>query len=207
MSGSTAQSQLGERIRQQASSQSNQLGDTIAKNLAFLGTALGNKFGGDWNAIPGEVASGYDKVRAATEDAYRSASFSAAEETRYMARTSGENLSRGQIDSALASRARALDTDRRFALGQIQLEEANAGLSANNALMRLFTGAGQTALGLASTYQSQAAQAASMVPSSDPWAGALAGAASGAAAGSAIPGWGTAIGGVIGAIGGYLGSK
>lgn len=205
--GGSAQQSLSRESVDLARTQGNKLDSAINQNLHFLQSVLGDKFGSNWNALPGEVSRGFDVVRANTEKAYQNAQFSSDESVKYLAKTSGENFSGGQVRSAMAQNARALDTDRRQALGQIQLEEANAGLSANNALMRLFTGAGQTALGLATSYQSQANQAASMVSNVDPWGAALGGAAAGASAGGVIPGWGTVIGGLVGGAMGYLSAK
>ena len=206
MGGST-QGDLSKDVQGLAGAQADRIGKLVTGNLNFLSSVLGDKFGSNWNAIPGEVHRAFDGVRNDTEKAYQNAAFSSQEATRYAARTSGENISRGQVDAAVRSNAFNLDRDRRFALGQIQLDEANAGLTANNALMRLFTGAGQTALGLASTYQSQAVQAAGMTSNVDPWGAALGGAAQGAGAGSVFGPWGAVAGGVLGGAMGYLGSK
>lgn len=201
------QSATARNIEEQAKTQSGRLDKLVLGNLDFLFNNLSTKFGTDWNRIPGEVAAGFDKVRQKTEDEYASAQFGASEASRYLARTSGSPISGGEVRHRLAEDALRLDQDRRFTLGQINLEEANAGLSANNALMRLFTGGGQTALGLASSYQQQAIQAASQINTQDPWMGALGGAASGAAMGAQFGGWGAIPGAIIGGVAGYYGGR
>lgn len=205
--GGGGQPAISRRIQDQASTQADRLNSSVLDNLGFLFNNLSNKFGTDWNAIPGEVARGFDKARDRVEETYASAQFGASEASKYLAKTSGAPLSGGEIRHRLGEDAIALDRDRRFTLGQISLDEANAGLSANNALMRLFTGAGQTALGLAATYQNQAINSASMVNQQDPWMTALGGAASGAATGSALGPWGALAGGVIGGAAGYFGGR
>ena len=205
--GGGGQGALAAEIQERSGAQAERLNKSVLDNLGFLFTNLSGKFGTDWNAIPGEVSRGFDKARSRVEEGYASARFGADEASQYLAKTSGAPLSGGEVRHRMTEDALALDLDWRLTLGQISLDEANAGLSANNALMRLFTGGGQTALGLAATYQNQAVNSASMVNQQDPWMSALGGAASGAAAGSALGPWGTVIGGVIGGAGGYFGGR
>lgn len=206
MSGG-AQAGLSRRIQDQADAQATRLDDAVLGNLGFLFNNLSTKFGTDWNQIPGEVSRGFDKAREKTEEQYASARFGADEASRYLARTSGAPLSGGEVNARIAQDAQLLDRDRRMTLGQINLDEANAGLSANNALMRLFAGAGQTAMGLGASYQQQAVNSASMASKQDPWMSALGGAASGASTGAMFGPYGALIGGVIGGAGGYFGGR
>lgn len=205
MSGS--RDSLMAQISGKSGLQADALNDLVAGNLSAINGLLGDRFTTNWDAIPGEVSRGYDKVRKDTEASYKQAAFSADEATRYLARSSGENYSGGQVQSALARDALALDQSRRFTLGQIQTDEANAALSANNGLMRILGGAGQTAIGLATTYQNQALSAAGQMTNTNPWGSAIGGLASGAAAGSALGPWGAVAGGVIGGIGGYMSGR
>lgn len=207
MGGST-QAALSGEVRGQASMQANELNKLIYSNLNFLTNTAGSRFGSSWNKIPPEVSEGYDKIRSATKDSYENAAFSSAEASRYLARTSGQNISQGQISGAINRDALNLDQQRRMTMGQIDLEEANAAMTANNGFMRLMTGAGQTALGLASSYQSQALGAAGQTNSTSPWQSALSGAMSGASIGSAGGlGWGTAAGALVGGAAGYFGGR
>lgn len=207
MGGGDAKTALAGRIEEQAGGQADRLDKYAITGMNRIMEALEGRFGTSWGDIPGEVARGFDKVRTQTNEAYDVAGRGAEEATRYLARRSGAPISTGEVNDAVLQDALALDRGRRFSLGQIQLDEANAAMSANNGFMRLMTGAGQSALGLANTYQNQATQAAGSMTSSNPWASAMSGAASGAAAGSVIPGWGTAIGAVLGGVGGYLGGR
>jgi hypothetical protein len=206
MSGST-QSHLANKIERQSSSQAEQIGKLGVGGLNSIMSALGDRFGSNWGALPGEVAQGYDKVRDETNASFRAASHGSSEAASYLARTSGAPITGGEVSAVQRQDAFGLDQQRRLTLGQIQMEEANAGMTANNGFMRLMTGAGQSALGLANTYQQQALGATSMTSATNPWASAISGAAAGASAGSVVPGWGTVIGGVLGGVGGYMAGR
>lgn len=205
--GGSRQSDLAKRVEGQANQQANQLDQLALSQMNSIMSALQGKFGGDWGKIPGEVKAGYDKVRASTEEAFTAAKFGSEESARYLAKTSGGNISGGEVNEQILQDAHALDQRRRLAMGEIQTNEANSAMSANNGFMRLMTGAGQSALGLAATYQGQALQGTAGVSSVNPWQAALGGAASGASVGSLFPGWGTAIGAVVGGVGGYLSAR
>lgn len=207
MSGETAQTRMAGRVEEQASSQADILSALGLGQLGTIMTALQGKFGTDWGKVPGEVKAGYDKVRASTEEAFSAARFGSAEANRYAATVSGGRISGGEVNEATFNDAYALDQRRRMLQSQITLDEANTAMSANNGFMRMMTGAGNTALGLASMYQGQAAQGASGVSATSPWQSALGGAAAGASVGSLFPGWGTAIGAVVGGVGGYLSGR
>lgn len=206
MGGST-QSQLARRAENQASSQADRLDQLGLSQMNAIMSALQGKFGGDWGKVPGEVKAGFDKVRASTEEAFTAAKFGSDESARYLAKTSGGNISGGEVNEQILQDAQALDQRRRLAMGQIQTDEANAAMSANNGFMRLMTGAGQSALGLASTYQNQALQGTAGVSNVNPWQAALGGAASGASIGALFGGVGAPIGAVVGGVGGYLSAR
>jgi len=206
MGGST-QSQLARRAENQASSQADRLDQLGLSQMNAIMSALQGKFGGDWGKVPGEVKAGFDKVRASTEEAFTAAKFGSDESARYLAKTSGGNISGGEVNEQILQDAQALDQRRRLAIGQIQTDEANTAMSANNGFMRLMTGAGQSALGLASTYQNQALGGAAGASSTNPWQSALGGAASGASIGAMGGPWGAVIGGVVGGVGGYMAGR
>lgn len=205
--GGSAQSTTARRVENQASAQADRLDQVGLTQMQAIMSALQGKFGGGWGQIPGEVKEGFDKVRASTEEAFTAARFGSGESARYLAKTSGGNISGGEVNEQILQDAQALDQRRRMTIGQINTEEANAAMSANNGFMRLMTGAGQSALGLAATYQNQALQGTAGVSGASPWQAALGGAASGASVGSLFPGWGTAIGAVVGGVGGYLSAR
>jgi hypothetical protein len=205
--GGSSRNILASEIEGRASENAGRLDKIGIGGFARIMEQLNGRFGSDWGKIPAEVARGFDKVRDDTNSSFRQAAHGSAESAAYLARTSGAPITGGEVSSIIRRDATNLDQQRRLTLGQIQMEEANAGMNANNGFMRLMTGAGQTALGMASTYQNQALSAANGASSTNPWASALSGAASGAAAGSAIPGWGTVIGGVIGGVGGYMAGR
>ncbi len=205
--GGSRQSSLARQVENQASSQADQLDTLGLSQMQTILNALQGKLGGDWGKIPGEVKLGYDKVRASTEEAFNAAKFGSAESAQYLAKTSGGNISGGEVNEQITQDAYALDQRRRLLHGQINVDEANTAMSANNGFMRLMAGAGQSALGLASTYQNQALQGTTGVNNTSPWQSALGGAAAGASVGSAFPGWGTAIGAVVGGVGGYFAGR
>jgi hypothetical protein len=207
MGGGDGKQGLVDQAERQATSQAERLNDLGFGNMAFVMSTLGGKFGNNWGALPGEVARSFDKVRDETNASYRQGLASSAEASNYLARTSGAPVSGGEVNAAITRDALALDQRRRLTLGKIQLEEANAGMSANNGFMRLMMGAGNTGLGLASTYQSQALQGLSGMSDTNPWQGAMGGAASGAGMGAALGPWGALAGAVIGGVGGYMGSR
>lgn len=207
MSGSSSRTALAAQAENHASNQASQLDRVGITGLQSIMQALEGRFGSNWGALPGEVAQGYDDVRKDTNESFRQATRSSAESAAYLAKTSGSPISGGEISAIQRQDALGLDQQRRLTLGQIKLDEANAGMTANNGFMRLMTGAGQSALGLANTYQNQALQGVAGMTDTNPWGSAMAGAAAGASAGSVVPGWGTVIGGVVGGVGGYLAGR
>lgn len=204
MSGDTAQQNLSNELIGQSGAQAKKLDTLSLTGLQSIMSALGQRFGSNWGNLPGEVSKSFDLVRDETNSAFRQSARGATEAAAYLAKTSGSPISGGEISSIQRQDALGLDQQRRLTLGQIKMDEANAGMTANNGFMRLMTGAGQSALGLASTYQNQALQSASMASNINPWGAAMGGAAAGASAGTALGPWGTLAGGVIGGVGGYM---
>ncbi len=210
MGGQSPQSQAAASASKDAARNQQELASEVYPALRRLLTQTYGDINIDQTGkigIPNSVQEQFGIAREGLDRDFDTAERGASAFTTQSFKQSGNPYSQGQLDATQMAQMNSLEQARTRAQGQLQFQEAQAGMGQFNQLMNLMSGGSGAALNLGSGYGAAQNAALQWLPQTSPGQGAMSGAMAGASLGSSIyPGWGTLIGGAIGAAGGYFGS-
>lgn len=208
MSGNSAQDMLS-RLATDSASRAQVLHMLIGKEQGQAMSAIDQILGGaGGNEMPAAVKEAFGKIREETNTGFGAEKRSNDEALRYLMKTSGADISRGQLQQVMADETNVLEGARRESLAQLKLQETEAGMGTTRTLIDMLLGQGRQAFGLANAGNQLAVNTLGPL-ANKPSAGegALGGALTGAASGASF-GWpGLLVGGIAGGAMGYFGSR
>lgn len=153
--------------------------------------------------IPYSVQRQFDQAREGTNRDFDIAKRGSEVYTAQSFKQGGNPYTTDQLTDTLLSNGRMLEEARSRSMRQLQLEEAQAGMTQYNRLMNVMLGAEGTALNLGGGFGAARNAAIPFLPNQSKEGGAISGAMTGASAGSAFGPYGALAGLFIGGGLGY----